>query len=258
VFSLLLILLIVGLSLGALLFVGGLYVQGYIYAEPSPYLTWGAPVAAVLLFLFYALWCVVVALSTPTGEDANYHILWSFSPTVNQFREPVKELWALRKGGKTEHYLLKKTIMFQGQARSQYRSAETDKPWNGTGVEAIIIRPGGVDVKYVLTTPDDKKREPGKYTEFMNSDGWVIRETEDGPSDNPEKSRFGRVVMFLFLHTLHLALWFACLWLLLRFQWGHALVTAVILWIFLTLLVVPMMVGYAVDVSRTRHAPVKT
>jgi hypothetical protein len=255
VFPLLLILIIVGLSLGVLLLVGGRYVQGYIYTEPSPYLRWGAPIAAAILFLFYTIWCVAVALPAPSGEDATYHILWSFSPTVNQFREPVKDLWAVRKGGAKEHYVLKKKVAFAGHARPQYRSADTDKPWKyGSGVEAIVIQPGGADLKYLPAAPDNSWIERGKYNEFVSSDGWVIRETDEGPSDNPEKSRWGRLVIFVLLHALHLGLWFACLWLLLRFQWGHALVAALILWLFLSILVVPMLVGYAVDVSRARQS----
>lgn len=90
-FTLVLILLLVGLTLGAALFVGGLFVQGYIYTEPSPHLTWGAPIAGAVLFLFYSAWCLAVAFSTPSAENSTYHVIWQFSPTVNQFRVPVKE-----------------------------------------------------------------------------------------------------------------------------------------------------------------------
>jgi hypothetical protein len=45
----------------------------------------------------------------------------------------------------------------------------------------------------------------------------------------------------LLLNFLHLGVWFACLWLLLRFQWGHALGFAVVLWLALTLTILPML-----------------
>ncbi len=145
-FTLVLILLLVGLTLGAALFVGGLFVQGYIYTEPSPHLTWGAPIAGAVLFLFYSAWCLAVAFSTPSAENSTYHVIWQFSPTVNQFRVPVKEVWAVRKGDRKERYVLKKVVMFAGQARPVYRSADTDRPWNNAGVEAIVLRPRGAGI----------------------------------------------------------------------------------------------------------------
>jgi hypothetical protein len=258
VFSLLLILLITGVTLGVLLFVGGLFVQGYIYTQPSPFLKWGAPAAAAALFVFYALWCVTVALSAPA--DSPYHVVWQFSTRSDQFPAPVKDLWAIHKGGKTDHYVLKKGVMFRGQARASYHNPDTDSPWRGTGVEEIVIRDKDKqEFHYVLSTlddqkrEDDKKRQRGAYREFVSSDGWVIKETESGPSDNPQKSRIGRFFLFALLHMLHLGLWFACLWLLMRFQWGHALAGAFVLWLAITMLTLPMLVGYAAEISYARH-----
>jgi hypothetical protein len=250
VFTMLLILLVVGITLGIALFVGGRFVQGYIYNDPSPQLAWGAPATAAALFLFYTAWCVAVALTTPTPDDAQYHVIWSFTTTVNQFPTPVKDLWAVRKGGKTEHYVLKKVVMFKGQSRSQYRSAETDKPWNDTNLEAIEIRPAGsTPIRYSRTT-----EARGAYAQYTSDDGWVITD-RDGPAENPEKSRLGRLLLFLFLHVMQVTILFVCLWLLMRFQWGHALVAAVILSAVSSLILLPMLVGYATDVSRARHAP---
>lgn len=253
-FTLVLILIVVGIVLGVSLFVGGLFVQGYIYTEPSPYLRWGAPVAALVLFVFYSLWCLAVAFSTPSPDESLYHIVWQFSPTAYQFPDSVKEVWAVRKGGKTERYLLKKVVVFKGHARDEYRSAETDRPWNSAGVEAIIIqKKDEPDIKY--TPVADKDRPQGAYRQFVSSDGWVITESETGPSENPQKTRLSRIVVFLFLHGVHLTLWFVCLWVLLRFQWGHALSAAFVLSIVCALILLPMLVGYAVDVSHARQVP---
>ncbi len=253
-FTLVLTLLVVGLVLGVSLFVVGLFVQGYVYTEPSPQLRWGAPLAALVLFLFYSIWCLAVASAAPSGDDSKYHVLWQFSPTASQFPGSVKDVWAVRKGGAKEHYVLKKTVAFKGHSRAEYRSARTDRPWNSTGVEAIIIRPSdGPDIRY--TAVADKDRPRGAYRQFVSSDGWVITESETGPSPHAEKTQVGRIFVFLSLHALHLALWFACLWLLMRFQWGHALSGAFVLSIAAALIVLPMLVGYAVNVSEARHVP---
>jgi hypothetical protein len=47
----------------------------------------------------------------------------------------------------------------------------------------------------------------------------------------------------LLLNGLHFVAWFLCLWLLLRFQWSHALGLAIPLWLALSLSVVPFLLG---------------
>ena len=254
-FTLVLILILVGLVLGVSLFVGALFVQGYIYTEPSPALRWGAPLAAVILFLFYSAWALIVATSTPAADESKYHVIWQFSPAVNQFPTDVKDVWAVRKGGKMEHYVLKNKVVFKGRARAEYYSVETDRPWNSAGVEAIVIQPkdGSPDIRY--TPVEEKDRPRGAYREFVSKDGWIIRESETGPSDNPHQTRSVRILIFLFLHALHFTLWFACLWLLMRFQWGHALTGAFVLTIVCALILLPMLIGHATDVSRARYVP---
>jgi hypothetical protein len=254
VFTLVLILLIVGIVLAVSLFVGGLFVQGYVYTEPSPALRWGAPLAALALFIFYSAWCLAVAFTAPSDDESSYHILWQFSPTAYQF-PPLKEVWAVRKGDKKEPYVLKKVVVFRGQSRYEYRSALNERPWNNSDVQAIIVRPpdGTPDIKYTPVAEADRPR--GAYRQFVSKDGWVITESETGPSPRPEKTYYTRLFLFLFLHMFHLGLWFACLWLLLRFQWAHALSGAVVLTITAALIMLPMLVGYAVDVSRARYVP---
>jgi hypothetical protein len=254
VLTLLVILVFVGIVLGVSLFVGGLFVQGYIYTEPSPFLRWGAPVAAFVLFLFYSAWCLAIAVSTPSQDDSLYHIIWQFSPTVSQFPSGVKEVWAVRKGDKKERYVLKNIVVFKGHARPEYRSADTERPWNGASLEAIIIHPSdGPPITYTLVPDPDRPK--GAYRQLVSKDGWMITETETGPTDNPQKTRLVRVFIFLFLHAMHMGLWFACLWLLMRFQWGHALTAAFVLSVACSLIVLPMLVGYAVDVSNARAVP---
>jgi hypothetical protein len=49
----------------------------------------------------------------------------------------------------------------------------------------------------------------------------------------------------LFFNFGHLIVWFLGLWLLLRFQWGHALGFAVVAWLVMTLTILPMLLSYA-------------
>jgi hypothetical protein len=254
VFTLLLILIVVGISLGVGLFVVGLFVQGYIYTEPSPKLTWGAPVAGAILFFFYSLWCLLVVYSAATPGDIPYDVAWRFSPRVDMFSTPAKDVWAVRKGGKQEHYVAKKFVRGYGvPAGYEYRSADTDRPWNGTGVEAIILRPNDQELRFDRVP--EKQREQGAYQEFVSSDGWRMTEYDSGPTGIPSRYRTDRFLANLLLNFLHLGLWFVCLWLLMRFLWSHALVGAFVLWLVSTLIVLPMLLSYAAEVSQSRQPP---
>jgi hypothetical protein len=253
VFTLLLILLIFGVTLGVGLFVGSLFVQGYIYTEPSPHITWGAPVAGAALFLFYSFWSLIIVFAGSTPTDIPYDVFWRFSPSVDKVASPVKELTAVRKGGKREVYKLHKSSPFAGATRSDYRSVKDGKPWNGDGVEAIVITFEDGDMRFEPIL--EKNREKGSYPQFVSGDGWAMTVYDDGPTGLPSKFRFGRFFVNVFLNVLHLALWFACLWLLVRYEWFHALVGAFAMWLVCTLILLPMLLSYAAGVSQARHAP---
>ena len=87
---------------------------------------------------------------------------------------------------------------------------------------------------------------PWMYNRFVTADGWVMTVFETGPTGRPSKFRFGRFFVNMLLNFLHLAIWFVCLWLLLRFQWAHALGLALAIWLVMTLFVVPQLLTQAV------------
>jgi hypothetical protein len=257
VLTLLLILLIVGFCIGVGLFVGGLFLQGYIYTEPSPHLRWGAPVAGAVLFSFFTLWCLIVVFMRSAPGDIPFDALHRFSPREDLVRDPVKDLWAVRKGGKMDHYQLRKTPKFRGAVGTEYVKAGTTTPWNGAGVEAIIIRPeDGNEVRF--EAEPEGRREDYTYRRFISDNGWVMQEYDSGPTGIPSRFLIGRFLGNLFLNGLHFLLWFLCLWLLMRFWWSHALGLAFVIWIAFTLMVVPMLLSYAADLSQARHAPTTT
>jgi hypothetical protein len=66
--------------------------------------------------------------------------------------------------------------------------------------------------------------------------------------------RWGLFLGNLFLNALFLGVCFVCLWLILRFQWTHALGFAAVLWLALSLAVVPMLLAKTQEVARQRAA----
>jgi hypothetical protein len=81
-----------------------------------------------------------------------------------------------------------------------------------------------------------------------------MKEFDDGPNGMPSIFLWSRFLMTLFLNFGHFLLWWLCLWLLLRFQWSHALGLGFVLWLVFTLFFLPMLLGYAAEVAESNAA----
>jgi hypothetical protein len=170
--------------------------------------------------------------------------------------QPVAKLWAIKidrrktgddkDGEKVEYKKVR-----DSQKRFHYVDTSlTPRPWNPQDVIAIEMeKDDGAKRRFDLVPT-------GKYEnrQFRSSDGWIMKETQDGPTGNPERFRLDRLLWNLFFNFAHLAAWFLVLWLLLRFQWPHALGLAVVLWLLFTLAILPMMLDYAANVAVKRQA----
>ena len=257
---LLLVFVLTGMTLTVLLWVITVFLQGYYYTEPTSGIAWQAPAAGFGLALFLTLWCLLIINSegaSPTNLP--YDTAFRFSPTVDMFkdRESAKELWAVRKGVKEPiAYKLKKKVLFiGGQPLATYEEATTvaPKPWNPSGVQAIILKKGGETYRFVPLPPTEGQG----YQEYGDESGWVMREySESGPDGRPYAFRWGRFLGNLFLNFVHLGLWFVAFGLVLRFQWTHALLLAIILWLVTTLAVLPMLLDQAGAKAVEQRAPV--
>jgi hypothetical protein len=243
VLFLLLILVLSGMALTVVIWVMTLFLQGYYYTEPTQGIVWQAPAAGFLLGLFFTFWCMLIVNSTVTSlHDLPYDTLFSFKPRVDKFKNPVKDLWVMKKGSKEPvHYVLKKK--FQGGITvSEYIQVDTGRPYSPSGVEEIIIEEDGAKTRF-LPMPAPAGAD---YRQFVDDNGWTIREyPQSGPTGLPEAFRWSRFLMNIFLNLLHFILWFVCLWLLVRFQWAHALGLAVVMWVVMTVAVLPMMLEQA-------------
>ena len=49
--------LVGAVSLALLFWVGAMFLQGYLYTQPSQHLHWQAPAAALAVAVFVTLWC---------------------------------------------------------------------------------------------------------------------------------------------------------------------------------------------------------
>jgi len=185
-------------------------------------------VAAAVLTLFWAFWAFLAARA-----PGDYPGQFMF-PFEGQ-GETVAELWAVNQGKET-HYQRRKT-------EKGYIFVDRDnKPWRRS--EAILIKENSDKVRF-----DAERDARGYYkvedgsVRYLDKNGRVMTETYIGYL--PGARRWGLLFGNLLLNGVHLIVWFLCAWLLLRFQWGHALLAAVVAWVTVTLALLPMLVSRA-------------
>jgi len=195
---------------------------------------------------FLGVWCFLVA-GSPDAEplDIPYDVFWRFSPRVDMVKKPIAELWAVKKNDEKVKYVRQPVP----PNKYEYRDTTLAKrPWSSTGVKAIEFTHDGQQYRF-----EPKEVEAGSYPMFVSPEGWRMKVYETGPDGIPDIFRTGRFIANLTLNLVHLVLWFACLWLLLRFQWSHALGLAFCLWLLVTIVILPLMLSYAAQVAQNRH-----
>jgi len=245
VLGIVLILVLIWAALVVFLWAGSVWFQGYIYSEPSPQLPWSAPVAGTVMALFLAIWC---AIDYRTPE--RYTDLFHFNPREDH--EPFTELWAV-KGGSPIRYTLTK----DSQGRADYRD-QSGKPIP-THPDRIIVKEGGEEVifeperdangNYKVRTESPFSPWPSRQRALLYHDSRG-REMSEVSLGQLSTYHWGVLFGCLFLNLFNFALWFSCLWLLLRFQWSHALGLAVIFWLISTLLIVPALLAKVETVAK--------
>jgi hypothetical protein len=255
---LLLILLLVFLALTVFFVVVTLFLQGYFYTEPIGGVAWRAPAAAAALTAWFALWSYLDYRS-----PGSYDALHLFSPRVDQPRP--KELWSLTQGHKSKFELRKSAGL--GGPQEEYRDAETNKPWRRS--EAVIFIDGdGQEVRFDADRDAqgnykiERTKAPtglqwlvGPGTElplrYRDSRGRVMTEDAIGQLS---ATRGGLLLGNLLLNLVHFLLWFVGFWLLLRFQWAQSLLLAIVLWLVVTIPLLPMLLGYASELGTQRKS----
>jgi hypothetical protein len=243
VLSSLLLFVLIFVGIGVVLFAGTLLLQGAIYSEPVTGLLWRAPVAAAIVTLFLAGWCTLAGRS-----PGNYNTIFDFTAGEE---EHFKQFWSVKRG-RESLYISKPN----SRNRMEPREKETNKIWSRSDsdgvVEAIIVEDkDGEKIRLEAElTPDGKFKaaqgEPVRYVEV----GGKHRVMTDSDIGNISVVRWGRIYANIFLNLLHFIVWFAALWLILRFQWGHAFGLALALWLVVTFAIMPMLFKRAEDAAR--------
>lgn len=242
-FSLLLIFLVVFAVLSLLLAAGTLFFQGYLYSEPVEAIYWRAPAAAAALTVFLVLWTVLDyrSIKGPTDKEGRYQPLHNLS---GEEIERYDRLTILNQDRKQESY-----AWHGNQYLSRRGRRLPERP-----LEIIATDKDGQEHVFKPKT-DDKGR-------FQTEDGRLRYYEEGNPKRYMDENwigqitiyHFGWLVVGLLLNSGFLTVWFLNLWLLLRFQWPHALGLAFVAWL-ISLFVLPMLLTQAEKVRKERLPP---
>ncbi|MBL8792615.1 MAG: hypothetical protein JNM56_01790 [Planctomycetia bacterium] len=218
--------------------------QGLLYNDPVDGLVWRAPAAATVLTGFVGLWCLLNYSSLgPNDLTVPLDTVFRFQPTQNK---DVDRFWSVRQG---KEILFKRydtgrpgTFEFRDAGNSPWRKADTDYI-----MEAIVIEEDGRRTRF--------EPELTKEGLFVSQENFPPYYEVGGRRVMEQPGRLsvlhrGLWLLNVLLNLLHFGLWFACLWLLLRFQWLHALGLAVVLWLIMTLFPLAMVLDRTLEAVR--------
>jgi hypothetical protein len=225
-------------ALAAILYIGSVWFQGTIYSEPAAGLIWRAPLAAAVLTAYFILFHIIAQ-----GPDS-FNTLFSFSARQSkQFPEFRCEL--------TNH----ESQLFRYDPRDKTYKDPSGKPWKRATPDAIVEKIIAVEkddqgndreATFTVDLTSDKKFKKNPETGLQEA-----RYLEEGGSREMVERDIGYVTTFRFwfflgnflLNLAHVFFWFAALWLILRYQWTHALLLAAVIWLPVTLLLLPWLRG---------------
>jgi hypothetical protein len=229
-------LVLLSLVLAVVLWGATQFGQSYFYTEPASGLLWRAPAAAGILTFFYLLWSLLnYAGGNPANGDLPYPVLWRFSNRIYMVDSPVPEFTSKTKNTEPTLFKLDKTQL----RGTNYKQAEGPENWSARGVEWISLKHDGKEYKF----ESDKtyKEAGGGYARFVDKEnGWEMREIEIG---QPSHTSSFRLLVYFCLNVLHLIVWVAVVWLVLRFSLPHAVLLAFLMWLAFTLMMLPLLFG---------------
>jgi hypothetical protein len=169
-----------------------------------------------------------------------YDTLLTFTPRETT---TFDKFWSERTGDRG-----KQEILYKRGGDDRGRVVYTDpegRPWQRSGdgsmVTAIIVEENGDRRRFEAETVNGTfKIEPNLPLRYVETDGKRRVMTDDAIGEITTTG-YGLLFGNLLLNLAHLAVWFLCLWLLLEYQWPHALGLAAAMWVTFSLVVWPVL-----------------
>lgn len=216
---------------------GSLLLQGWLYQNPADMLPIRAVVGGAVLAIFLTLWCLLFA-----NNPGKYDTLLEFTPieTVeySSFDTVMKKVDG-------QEVIVKYTKRVGGKGGTVDFFDEKGLPWKKNTSESLAA---------AILIKEKDKEEPTRFSANLDSKGNFPKDVSDLRYTD-ESGRWvtvdslGRInrkktgVLFanIFLNALHFILWWVVMWLVLRFAVWHAFGLAFGLWLFMMLVIQPVL-----------------
>jgi hypothetical protein len=236
--ALLLTLVITTLVLTALFWGGGLVLQGWLYSEPATRFWQRALAAGAGVALFLTFWCWVNGRS-----GGKVDTLFNFSQYDTQEITQFESVRKTRSGEEVFSYHRAPSARGSASFVGGRRGQPVPTPWSRSDADAkvvaLLVQEEGKDKPTRFETQlDNGNFPPGEVRYIDKETGRYISADNLGEI---VRVRGGLVFWNFVLNLLHFGVWLAALWFGLRFSFGHAFGLALICWLAMELVVLPVM-----------------
>ena len=235
-----LVILLVGLTLvfSAVLWLGSVFLQGWLYNDLAPRLPLRALAGGAVLALFHTGWCAVYK-----ADPGRFDTLVSFK--TEALDGTYDDFQSVRRVGKVE----KPPARFVRRGESNvFESPESGRPWNRSDADgmvvALLVKERGKDTPTRFEANLDPKTgnfRPPEETRYEAEGG--RRYMDHAALGKVYRVRSMAYLGNIFANLLHLALWVVVLWPGMRFALGHAVGVGLVLWAVTMLVVQPALFG---------------
>ena len=214
------------------------FLQGWLYNDLAGRLPVRALVGGLVLALFHVGWCAVYK-----ADPGRFDTLTNFK--TETLDGTYDEFQSVRRVGKEEQ----KPVRFVRRGSSNdFESTQTGRPWNRSDADGLVV---------ALLVKEKGNDQPTRFDANLDTATDTFRPREetryeaDGGKRYMDLSALGKVYRKrslaymgnFFANFLHLALWVAVLWPVMRFALGHAVGIGLALWGVTMLVVQPALFG---------------
>jgi hypothetical protein len=233
----LLLLAALTLVFAAILWVGSVFLQGWLYNDLAQRLPARAAIGGAVLALFHTGWCAVYR-----ADPGRFDTLVSFK--TEALDGTYDEFESVRRVGKEEQ----KPVRYRRGPGNAFVAADGGKFWNRSDADgmvvALLVKEKGRDAPTRFDAnldPKTKNFRPVEETRYEAEGG--RRYMDHAAIGKVYRVRSMAYLGNFFANLLHLAVWVAVLWPVMRFTLGHAVGIGLALWGVTMLFVQPALFG---------------
>jgi hypothetical protein len=197
------------------------FLFGVLYTETPPSLLWRTPAAAAVIWFAALVWPLIFSALTGAHWPVTFE---GFSPSAADTSETFPKFIVEKEPGRTTEY---RRVSPTGAGLGNYQDAAGGRIPDSTPV-VIGVDKGGRHYRFeIVKDRDGYIDRSGGTTKYTSPQGDIIPAGEMGQVPGTGGGG-GSTFLAVFAVIWLWAAWFVPLWLLVRFQLGHAVLIALL------------------------------